>query len=333
MKRNFASLTKTGLVLIAVLLMTFAACNRSGDDVKRSADQDYDFDYDFTTGDEEPGFGDPEIQAMTQDEPFDDPFDVTKKASSESSVDAIFIRIMWGNLVLDAGETEWRDYSGQMTIDDGLLVIERTVAFDPGDSEIETREDPTHIAWTSRTRPHFDGLLVRLEPGAASGDQNKLHIAVGPYAKEISVSDLADYIAIDPTGYGDDHVAMASHLGNDADSGFLLGRMRINENGFCVLKGKWETSSGSLIGHERARCADPSDGEGRLRGKAIDLDGNFLALLDGTYQDDGGEEEYSGAFGLDFLNVGLVKTGEADGVYLKETEDAVGFILANYYAE
>ena len=307
------------LVLAAALFLA-AASGCRGRNLNGNADRYLDANY--NNDNEPPAFGDPAIAAMPADPAYDDPFD--HSAASKGEGDVIRLRVAWGNLVYDPDATEWHDYSGQMTIDDGTLVLERLIAFEQGDSQVDDRMDPTRIAWTSHVLPSFDGLGVRVEPGATPAAENKLRLTIGAYTKDITVADLADLTFVEPTGLGDDHVAFASREGTDAATGFLYGHWRdVPRKGGGVFKGKWESASGTLMGHELGRYAY----EGRLiRGKAIDTEGNFVALLAGAFQRTNPDER-EGTFDLDWLDADETRTGKSHGVYLHIPGSAVGFAL------
>ena len=277
----------------------------------------------YNSNNEPPAFGDAEIAAMTADPVYDDPFNQAKSAPSQDAV--IRMRVVWGNLIIDPDATEWHDYSGQMTIDDGTLVIERTIAFEGTDSQIDTRDDPTKIAWTSHTQPAFDGLAVRVEPGSTPAAENTLHLAIGAYTKDITVADLADLTFSEPTGLGFDHVGLASQEGTDADTGFLYGHFRdVARTGGGVFKGKWEAASGTLGGHELARYVYSGR---RIRGKAIDTEGNFVALLNGTFQRTNPNER-EGTFAVDWLSAdGGTTLDTSHGVYLHAPGSPRGFAM------
>ncbi len=285
----------------------------------------------YNTSDEEPGFGDEEILGMVEDEIYPDPF--ADQITTQSIGDTIHIRVLWGNLIVDPDQEDAFDYSGEIRIDDGLLVIERTVMFDFWDTEIETREDPTLVAWHSNIRPHYDGLVLRLEPGATADDENFLHIGIGPYTRDLSVTELLNLLLLEPTGNDDDHVAIASHLSTGEGSGFVSGRWRdLPEREGGVLKAKWESGDGELYGHTRCRYIPDSDTTGAVKGKYIDVDGNFMGLLEGTYTDTP-DEEQSGAFDLDWLDDASGHNGRVQGIYLKRDTFGNGFALANWWTE
>ena len=280
---------------------------------------------------EEPGFGDPEILAMAEDALYNDPFN--NIVETQSLNQAIYIRVLWGNLIVDFNESVPRDYSGIISIDDGAIVVERTIKFENHDTEIDTRIDPRFVAWKSRTLPHYDGLVIRLEPGATQDEENLLHIQIGPYQAEFTVSELTDLIMLDVTGYGNDQVAIASHLGDEATSGFVSGHWRDLENhDGGIQKGKWETSSGTLLGHERCRYLPTGDGEGEIKGKYIDTAGIFQGYLLGEYRKTSTELQI-GEFEMDWLDAGGNAVGVVEGIYFKNGSAGYGFALANWWKE
>jgi len=283
----------------------------------------------YTSGNESPGFNDQEILAMTEDQIYNDPFDPNSPATSST----IYLKVVWGNLIYDPDATTVRDYSGTMVIDDGLLVIERTVLFEGSDSEIIVRNNPSLVAWKSHILPHYDGLVLRLDPGSAPDEKNYLHMNIGPYTAEFSVAELQALEEIDPTGYSDQHVAIASRLGEGASDGFLTGHWRdLPDHPGGVFKGKWENGSGTLMGYERCRYIPEGEGQGIVRGKYIDMEGNFKGFLSGDYERTSTEYQV-GTFHLDWLDMNKEKIGKAEGIYFKKGSKGYGFAMGNWWAE
>lgn len=329
-------ISHTALLILIILFVAavLIGCgeNDEQDDLRMedsdSANNDWgNYDDD---GDEKPGFDDPEILAMIEDAPYDDPFDDLTK--SKSSPEAIYLRVLWGNLTFDEDQTVAHDYSGSISVDDGLLVIERTVKFDFFDSEIETREIPNIVAWKSRILPHYDGLVLRLEPGATDDENNFLHVQIGPYSADFPVSELVDMILLQKAGYGDDQVAIASHRETIEGSGFVSGHWRDMPNASGgIFKSKWENDPGELLGHARCRYLPEEVLSGLVKGKYIDLNGTFQGFLEGEYFRT--EQEFqAGTFDLDWKDQAGDILGKLEGIYLKRGSKGRGFALANWKA-
>ncbi len=326
-----------GTALLAILLILSAGCLGNDDDEEdrdhgaQSVGGDGWGDY-YNDENEDPGFGDPEIQNMGEDEPYDDPFD--NQVQTASVEDAIYIRVLWGNLILD--DDDWhnpKDYSGSITIDEGLLVIERTVRFEDYDCEIDNRVEPTLVSWRSRIGPHYDGLVLRLEPGATDDNDNFLHLEIGTYKKVFSVTELMDLVTLDASGYDDDQVAIASHYNVAAGNGFVVGHWRdLPQAGGGIFKGKWETGDGALLGHELARYVPQDNGTGIVKGKYIDTTGQFMGFLYGTYEDTH-ETLQAGEFDLHWIDRDKTKLGSIEGIYFKRDDAGYGFALGNWIAE
>ena len=45
--------------------------------------------------------------------------------------------------------------------------LERLIFFERKDFS-QASDDPTQVLWTSHTRPHFDGVVLKVSPGAAA---------------------------------------------------------------------------------------------------------------------------------------------------------------------
>ncbi len=320
------------LIVILVPLFFFG-CGQGTDDDTINLDYDKgeaDLGDYYNSENEAPGFGDKEILAMTEDTPYDDPFDNLTKTAGTG--DVFYIRVLWGNLIVDWDDPNpARDYSGSITIDDGLLVIERTVRFENHDSEIDTRYDERIVSWQSRILPHYDGLVLRLEPGDTPDDENILHFIIGAYELDLTVAELMDVVMMEETELYNDHVALASHLTTGlGSSGFLSGHWRnLPEVEGGIFKGKWENGSGTLMGHERCRYIPNGDGTGIIKGKYIDTDGDFKGKLYGQYTNVVDAVE-KGVFDLDVLEADNTQIGQANGIYLSEENAHYGFALGNW---
>ena len=323
------------IALLTALLIGFGCMGEGEDDDQRQefgsdGSDSADWGSYYNTDDEQPGFGDPEILAMVEDDLYDDPFNTGTKTASAG---ALYVRVLWGNLIFDPDQQDVHNYSGTISIDDGLLVIERTVRFENHDSEIEVREDPTLVAWRSIVLPHYDGLVLRIEPGVTADANNYLHLNIGPYTADYSLAQLADMVSLEPTGLGDDQVAIASRLSAGEQGGFVTGHWRdLEQRTGGVAKGKWETGSGTLLGHLRCRYYPTDEDAGDLRGKYIDTDGNFQGLLSGEYEG-AGEDSRSGEFDILWLDATNEIVGHAQGIYFKRGSDGYGFALGNWWTE
>ncbi len=188
----------------------------------------------------------------------------------------------WGHLVADRDEAQWTDWNGQVRSDVGTLTLERTLAFDRHDQLLAPPDERT-VAFESRTRPHFDGLVTRLESDAANPvftlDTNAVSLAHAPgdvpQLQDVQVPGTATSVVVVSIPLNAQtpcaHVLLTARWAS-ATRGNLDGR----------LVGRVFAPQGTLLGHWRGFTGTRRDGTRVLFGKAIDPDGNALALLQGS---------------------------------------------------
>jgi hypothetical protein len=334
------ALAALAAVLMAALAALAAGCGSSTPNSTLSESPDWSY-YD-NANNELPYFGDPEIKALTADPVYNYSAPAPQAAPEAPPIPApaansIFIRVIWGNLIYDPEDPgPARNYSGTMTVDSGAIYILRTVAFEDTDYEISEADSNT-VAWHSKIRPAYDGLLIRVDPGTESEADDFLHITIGVYQTEIALADLgANYLSIVPTGDPNgpnDHVALAAHQVNAAGSGFVSGHWRDLDGARRhggLFKGKWESDEGDLFGHERIRYW-PADGF--ARGKYIDDTGLNKGRLEGTFTVTA-ETGETGTYAVTWFDRTLTSTlGHVDGVYIQNGDAGYGFSMGNWSAE
>ncbi len=339
---NFARVALSAVIALAVAAFA-AGCGAgsSPTSTTRSADWNY---YD-NANNEAPYFGDPEIKAIVADPVYnyaDAPMapgapDAPPTSVPPAASDSIFVRVLWGHLTYDPSDPgPKRNYSGTMTVTSGQIYILRTVAFEDNDYEITTA-DTNEIAWHSTIRPAYDGLLIRIDPNAATESTDLLNVEIGAYHTQIALADLAsNYLSLEPTGDPNgpnDMVALVAHEISAAGSGFVFGHWRDlgADRGYGGLfRGRWESDSGDLFGHERIRYW-PAAGE--ARGKYIGDDGVLKGRLRGSFTLDKTDSE-SGTYAVtwyDRAETGVL--GHVDGIYVKHGDFGFGFSMGNWSAE
>jgi len=247
--------------------------------------------------DEPPAFGDETIATeMVEDAEYEDPVllsPIVEQAVNNEVADLYSIRIVWGQLGFDSSITEVTDWSGSLTVSDGVELLRRVIKFEDGQDYIVLRTDPTKIDWVSYTTVHHDGIFANIvippdEERAVDDVLEPITVtfSTAPFEITFNVEDLP---ALDTIYYLDDSSAVAFHACKveriACPRGFLAGRWGLNEDGDGVFYGKWLSHYDLLAGHIRGTWGKNIDGEPEnvFYGKYIDLTGSFEGLLRGRY--------------------------------------------------
>jgi hypothetical protein len=306
----------------------------------------------FNLGDETPNFGDAMLAADYGPESnaeFDDPME------DDSTVNDIrsyarphrYLMITWGNLDADSIIDFVTDWSGGLTVENGVVLLKRTIRFDPRD-EILPRTSRDTIEWKSYTRPHFDGVLVALHKVMvrdSTGDDTvvaetreplSVTFKTGPLTVTIDEKDLADLhrvVTVDDAGNA---VAFNTVVVGPAEcpSGFLAGEWKnVNDRPGGIFRGKWISHNGVHMGYLRGVYGPNSRGEKVFFGKWINRSGRFQGLLAGHYE--GSDDRPGGSFKGVWLSRQLREIGRLGGVYgVRENADGrpVGFFRGRWQA-
>ena len=268
----------------------------SGDDFyDDSFFEDLNFDinnedggYDAST--ESPGFGDPSFTSMfVEDEPANDPWEndpgVIAMGEDPGNVVA-YARLIWGQLQHNPEITEITDWTGNIWVDSGAIVVKRLIRFESGTDWVDERQMETALGVVSQTTVHNDGLLLQIindEPGL--GDDNLLHVELGEFIYSIPVDSLDGYhelVDVDELG---NQFSINAVPKLDCPNGFMNGIWVEGETDRGILRGGWFSWEGELMGHYRGHWGISEEGDSLFRGKLIDLDGNFWAMLRGHWVD------------------------------------------------
>ena len=263
-----------------------------------------------------------------------------------------FLRLLWGNLdaeITDDGRVEDGDavdWSGQLHIDRGVVMVRRVVFFErPADSIVRPRIDRQTVSWFSHTGGHYDGLVVQIiePPLDADGDgeidegmdtPNLLTIETMAYSETFDLADLAEYdeiVEVEPEGNA---IHITGFTLGDLDAGprgFMSGRWRLDPesgDGTGMFRGRWMNLMGSIRGHIMGRYGVNAEGEQVFFGKYIDRNGQFAGLLGGTWA--ATEEPGHGEFHGHWTNDGQAIEGHLGGRYLDLPERNGGFFQGRW---
>lgn len=294
-------------VLVGALALVLAGCS---DDSATAPESSGEIDFDaefggFSSSDEQPFFGDSELEAADgMETEYDDTVaqDLEVRdweANDESQMYAMTIR--WGNLEVgrdvgasgDGSSTEW---AGSLEVSEGAIRILTILDFEFGTDTILPRTDRNSIAWSTMTEGGFDGLrvLVVVPPANGGGPQEAtVAFESNGVVREFSLEDLVDYQEVIPAGENGQQIAIRSILALPYATarGWTSGRWIWSpEDHSGLFAGRWVSptlTDGRVgfgtAGFVRGRYGMNSDGEKVFFGKIIDRDGGFLGFVKGTW--------------------------------------------------
>jgi hypothetical protein len=336
------------LTVIALGVWGLAGCSDtpstpSADEDLLVRDQTVDLDDPyggFNLGDEDAAFGDAMLTTDYGPDAtvaFDDPMadDAEVKRIRERHRLHRYLMITWGNLDADSSIDFVTDWSGGLTVDNGVVLLARTVRFEPND-RILPRTSRDAIDWVSYTKPHFDGIIVALHKALRC---DSTHIAstcldvpvdeplsvtfrTGPLTVTIDEADLADLHRVVTVDEAGNAVAFntITVMPEDCPSGFMAGQWRdVNDRPGGIFRGKWISRNGAHMGYLRGVYGPNSRGEKVFFGKWITAGGRFEGLLRGHYEPAG--DRPGGTFQGEWISRQLRVMGGLKGVYGKRDTD------------
>ena len=240
-----------------------------------------------------------------------------------------FLRMMWGRMPVDADARTPRNWSGQISVSRGAVLLRSTIAFDALD-RLLPRTNPRSIEFRSVTMPARDGLsLVVLDgtPDAAEplvvtyttteGDEYSATIhelLEGPKHKVVDADARLGIVAVAM----DEPVDVCNH-------GFLGGRWHQVAENRGRIWGRVVNARGERLGRVRGVYGQRRNGDKVFFGKYINSEGKFRGIFRGTY----GEGHFEGRW--------LTRAGEVGrlgGEYRRsERADRVGGHFLGRWAE
>ena len=279
------------------------------------------------TSDEAPMFGDDLAYAAAQiegDTAVADPMasdpTIVAMGAPGANVLARDLVIVWGRMPADRDATVGRDWSGELRLSRGGMLIRRKIAFEQASDRVLPRTSRDAIAFESVTRPHADGLaLTVFDPDAANVNPLTLtYTPNGGTAHSLDLSQLANGPVVVDLGDGNRVVVAGHRRADDCDHGFLRGRWHALAPNANAYRGIVASSDGEPVGHIRGIAGKRQNGDAVMFGKFINREGQFMGILKGTYED--------GKFVARWLDRGG-DHGQIHGVYFPgPTEGAGGFL-------
>jgi hypothetical protein len=247
-----------------------------------------------TTANEAPQFADPALATtpMSGDDPnANDPM----TGILPDGAQRIRVLVVWGYVKPHPDATEVVDWSGSITVANGALRVARTVRFEPvTDTIIRPRTDIHTVAFTSKTKPAADGLLLEVFTGPKlnpSGGAVTLTFSSAPITSTqtlVAGERLSTSIPVDDAGH-----VLVFHVVRPDDSacreGFMRGQWLVKANlpdgELGVLRGRIGGGDGALEGNLKGLFGKRKDGHSLFFAKVVDGSGAFKALIAGTYAD------------------------------------------------
>ena len=262
--------------------------------------------------DEAPNFGEP-----AEESPFSEPLP-TLSAENEDSADGarrFRVALIWGHLppAHDANpdEVEPRivDWTGSVSTD-GAIGGVRTLRFDARDHI--TGRGPGSVSFVSRTRPHVDGLYMRVV--VKNGASPVLHFDTASLKTDIDLNGLGEKLG--GVKRIDDRNGLA-WVGYEekpgCERGLLFGKWNKRRAHLARIKGHIVGPNGDPAGRVRGVAGQSPKRGNVFFGKAINPGGKALALFGGTY----GNGEANGVWiSLHPRELGRVQIAYSDG-YVK----------------
>ena len=257
----------------------------------------------FNFGDESPMFGDEFLMENYGADAVTDVYDVMASDPIVADLERqprsrTFLMITWGNLERDTTITEWTDWSGGLSVDNGVAVVKRLIRWDAHDQLLE-RTARDKIEWISKTGPHFDGIVVALHKTSerdstrdstavdvVSDEPLSVTFRTGPLTVTINEEDLKDLhrvVVVDDAGNA---VAFNTIEINPerCAAGFMAGQWKnVSHRPGGIFRGKWISHNGLHMGHLRGVYGTNRRGENVFFGKWINQGGQFRGLLKGHY--------------------------------------------------
>jgi hypothetical protein len=198
-------------------------------------------------------------------------------STSPAAPGALHLRLAWGYLAGNREAPVALNWTGGLTLDSGRLALEHVTFFDRRDRPVPT-EAGNQLSWSSRTLPHFDGVVVRVDPDV---NARSITFATSAFTKELSLQALRagqlEVIDVDRVG----HELSIAAVPESSCSGFVLGYERPSEEGWLGFAGVLMDRTGKPQGFLRFR-AD----EGVVTARVFGMDRQLVATGEGRLEGD-----------------------------------------------
>lgn len=193
--------------------------------------------------------------------------------STVPAANAFHLRLAWGYLAGELRARTWVSWTGQASVTSGTAALEHLIFFERHDSPLPNPA-PNTVAWSSRTLPHFDGLVLKVTPGAAT---DEVTVTTPLFQHTFAVAELAagseQHFVVDAAG----HEVSVSSIPDAACEGFALGYMKPSDEGWLGFAGLVVDSHGDRLGIVRFKVEN-----GQVRARLIGANRQVTATGQGT---------------------------------------------------
>ncbi|HEX9640503.1 MAG TPA: hypothetical protein VGB13_04245 [Candidatus Krumholzibacteria bacterium] len=251
----------------------------------------------------------------------------------------IYLRAMWGRLDgRPEGDSERNsdayervDWGGTLSVDNGVIMLKKTILFEPPTDYRLPRDDRQVLGWASMTGPHMDGVLVCIaaRPNDAGELEGSVSFQTGPLSVRFALADLEGLDEVLETEIEGNSVSFVAFTERPrvCPQGFLGGywQSRVDdEHGGGWFRGRVMVESGRLRGYVAGRFGVNEAGEHVFHGKFINRDGQILGLLRGHYEPSG-DAVGMGSFAGHWANRNGDHVGVLAGRYSSIPDRGAGF--------
>lgn len=199
--------------------------------------------------------------------------------------DVYLLRVVWGQLRGDLSVEPITDWSGGVRAEGAAVQILRTLRFDARDHIVRPRPGPAAFAFVSHTRPHHDGLLLRVV--APAGGEGAVTLHLGEHQRSYRLADLAELTELHRVGHNQVLVqamqVRSSEAPDDCAEGFLTGRWRKTGARGGKFAGRWVSGEGETHGFLFGIYGQRANGDRVFVGKYVGPRGGFRGRVVGTY--------------------------------------------------
>lgn len=293
----------------------------------------------FDTAREAPGFGegfltDGEAEMAVEDAIAEDPA-VLDMLDDPDRYNVYGVRVTWGYLKRsETNVSDPLDWSGAAKIADGVLLGVRAISFErrQGDRVLRPRVSRTEIGWESTTTTAFDGIQLMVIDPNFSDIANALVVDMPLFSEAFAVpldGPLDQVFDIDDVGHQVRVQIQRREPGGDCRRGWVSGQWNHRPLAVTAVDG----ASGTFMGNMSNVAGDQlaaikgyygvnAEGHRVLFGKVIDRDGNFRALVRGTWMPSP-DTPGAGSFRAGLIGGERLRIGSMRGVY-QARDDVVG---------
>jgi hypothetical protein len=277
----------------------------------------------LTLDDEAPAFGDEAAftaAGIEPDAPYADPMESDPAVgAAREAPDGVAYRavVVWGQMPASRDVAEATDWSGAFALNRGALVVRRTIGFEDATDAVTPRTDRTAVAFTSKTRPAADGLVLAVfDPTPEAAEALTLTytpVDGAPVTVEVEALTTGRSVLV-ADDLGNRMVATAmARIVDVCDRGFVRGRWHVGPDGNGVFLGVVTDEDLTPVGHVRGVYGERRSGEQVFFGKFIGLTGRFRGIFAGRY----GDGAFGGLWRTRALEAGSLAgdytVGEAEG--------------------